>query len=232
MTILSISFIIILVMGLFCFLTRNYVNPYKLIFVFGKKGSGKSTLLTKLSTLYSKKGWTVYSTEVPKEKRGTVPQKGTINYIEPRHIFEYKFPEHSCIFIDEVSLIWDNRDFKTMDKRVVEWFRYQRHHKCRVYMFSQSFDIDKKLRDLCDEFYIVRKYLRIFVVGSRIIRKPVVVHPSADAPARIDDDMVVDGPIMALFGGKQVAMIPYWAKYFDSHKTDYESVAQKKEDTP
>ena len=27
--------------------TQKYVNPYKLIFIFGKKGSGKSTLLTK-----------------------------------------------------------------------------------------------------------------------------------------------------------------------------------------
>ena len=27
--------------------TRKYLNPYKLIFIFGKKGSGKSTLLTK-----------------------------------------------------------------------------------------------------------------------------------------------------------------------------------------
>ena len=49
---------------------------------------------------------------------------GTLNIDDPKTIFDIDFPEKSCIFIDEVSLIWDNRDFKNMDKRVVEWFRY------------------------------------------------------------------------------------------------------------
>ena len=151
----------------FCLVTRNYVNPYKLIFVFGKKGSGKSTLLTKLAIQYSRKKWSVFTTE-------NIP--GTQNISDPRQIFSMNFPEKSCIFIDEVSLIWDNRDFKNMDKRVIEWFRYQRHHKCRVYFFSQTFDIDKKLRDLADDMFLVNKFLRVFVVAKHIVRKPVVVH--------------------------------------------------------
>ena len=192
----------------FCLVTRNYVNPYKLIFVFGKKGSGKSTLLTKLAIQYSRKKWSVFTTE-------NIP--GTQNISDPRQIFCMNFPEKSCIFIDEVSLIWDNRDFKTMDKRVIEWFRYQRHHKCRVYFFSQTFDIDKKLRDLADDMFLVNKFLRVFVVAKHIVRKPVVVHPGPDSPARIDDDMVVDGPLLTLFGGRIFAFIPHWAKFFDSH---------------
>lgn len=219
MTILLFAIILIVVLTLFTVLTKPYLNPYKLIFVFGKKGSGKSTLLTKLSQRYLKNKWTVYSTEV--EKTST-----DIKWLNPRRLYDYKFPPHTCIFIDEASLIWDNRDFKTMDKRIIEWFRYQRHHKCRVYLFSQSWDVDLKIRSLCDEFYLVRKYLRVFVIGSRIIRKPVVVHPSADAPARIDDDMIVDPPFMAFFGGKIFAFIPYWAKFFDSHRTDYATVAE------
>ena len=193
----------------FCLVTRNYVNPYKLIFVFGKKGSGKSTLLTKLAIQYSRKKWSVFTTE-------NIP--GTQNISDPRKIFCMNFPEKSCIFIDEVSLIWDNRDFKTMDKRVIEWFRYQRHHKCRVYFFSQTFDIDKKLRDLADDMFLVNKFLRVFVVAKHIVRKPVVVHPGPDSPARIDDDMVVDGPLLTLFGGRIFAFIPHWAKFFDSHR--------------
>ena len=190
--------------------TKKFLNPYKLVFVFGKKGSGKSTLIQKLSNQYYKNGWTVYSTE-----HSLNPN---ILPIDPKNIYNYEFPEHSCIFIDEVSLIWDNRDFKTMDKKVIEWFRYQRHHKCRVFLFSQSFDIDKKLRDLTDEMYLVNKYFRVLVRAKRILRKPVVVHPSADAPARIDEDLIVDGPLMAFFGGRLYAFIPYWAKRFDSFK--------------
>lgn len=198
--------------------TKSYLNPYKLIFVFGKKGSGKSTLLEKLSNQYLKKGWTVYSTEVTGDLSFTTYDSDSINPISPRDIYKYNFPERSAIFIDEVSLIWDNRNFKNMDIKVVEWFRYQRHHKCRVYLFSQSFDIDKKLRDLCDEMYIVGKLARVLVRAKRIIRKPVVVHPSPEAPARIDEDLIVDGPLMAFFGGRIYAWIPYWAKTFNSFK--------------
>ena len=199
----------LVVIALFCFVTRNYVNPYKLIFVFGKKGSGKSTLLTKLAIKYSRKKWSVWTTE-------NIP--GTHNIDDPKLIYRMDFPERSCILIDEVSLIWDNRDFKSMDKKVVEWFRYQRHHKCRVYFFSQTFDIDKKLRDLADDMFLVNKYFRVFVIAKHIVRKPVVVHPGPDSPARIDDDMVVDGPLLWLFGGRITAFIPYWSKFFDSHK--------------
>lgn len=198
--------------------TKSYLNPYKLIFVFGKKGSGKSTLLEKLSHQYLKKGWTVYSTEVTGEFSFTTYDPAVINPISPKDIYHFNFPERSAIFIDEVSLIWDNRNFKNMDPKVVEWFRYQRHHKCRVYLFSQSFDIDKKLRDLCDEMYIVGKFARVLVRAKRIIRKPVVVHPSPEAPARIDEDLIVDGPLMAFFGGRIYAWIPYWARTFNSFK--------------
>lgn len=205
-------------------LTRKFINPYKLIFLFGKKGSGKSTLLAKLTAKHLRRGWTVYSTECPHSSDDEkyydftfVPDKGSLNYINPSKIFEYNFPRRSCILIDEVSLIWDNRDFKHMDKRVIEWFRYQRKHGCRVYFFSQTFDIDKKLRDLADEMYLVNKYFRVLVVASHIVRKPVVVHPGPESPARIDDDMIVDGPLMTFFGGKIFAWIPYWAKRYDTN---------------
>lgn len=209
-----IIFILLLCFSLFTVFfhkfTKKYLNPYKLVFVFGKKGSGKSTLIQKLSNKYYKNGWTVYSTE-PSLNPEILP-------IDPKNIYNYEFPEHSCIFIDEVSLIWDNRDFKTMDKKVIEWFRYQRHHKCRVFLFSQTFDIDKKLRDLTDEMYLVNKYFRVLVRAKRILRKPIVVHPSPEAPARIDEDLIVDGPLMAFFGGRLYAFIPYWAKRYDSFK--------------
>lgn len=221
MTILKIILCVILVLFLYLLLTRKYVNPYKLIFLFGKKGSGKSTLLTKIGYKYDRKGWTVYTTE-------KLP--GLHDLSDPKQIFDIDFPERSCILIDEVSLIWDNRDFKHMDKRVVEWFRYQRHHKCRVYFFSQTFDIDKKLRDLADEMYLVEKYLRVFVVAKHIVRKPVVVHPGPDSPARIDDDMIVDGPLLTFFGGKLFAFIPYWSRKFNSYKLDRKEVCGDIED--
>ena len=53
--------------------TRSYLNPYKLIMVFGKKGSGKTTFLTKTAQKYLVQVKKVYS---------TVPISGTV-YISP-----------------------------------------------------------------------------------------------------------------------------------------------------
>lgn len=99
--------------------TRKYLNPYKLHFFIGKKGSGKSTLLTKIALQSLKKGRTVFSTE---------PIPGTY-VLKPEDIGFYEFPPNSVILIDEVSLIWPNRDWKKLKSEVVEWFRLQRHRR-------------------------------------------------------------------------------------------------------
>lgn len=220
---------IFFVLVLFLVLTKPYVNDNRLIFVFGKKGAGKSTVLSKLSYKYLLKGRPVYSTEdLQFVHKGKTYQS---ERLDPRKIYTYSFPRGSVVFIDEVSLIWDNRDFKRMDKRVVEWFRYQRHYGVKVYLFSQTFDIDKKLRDLADDMFLVNKYGRVWAVARHMIRKPVIVHPSADAPARIDDDIIQDGILLAPFGGCIVAFIPHWAKLFDSFKKPQESPSSLIEDT-
>lgn len=216
MIFLKILFVLCILFFVWHIATKSFLNPYKLVFIFGKKGSGKSTILSKLAYKYLKQGKIVYSTEELKFKiKGQI--KSTFN-IDPKRIYKYKFDPGTIILIDEVSLIWDNRNFKTMDPKVVEWFRYQRHYKVRTYMFSQTFDIDKKLRDLSDDMYLVNKLFRVWAVARHMVRKPVVVHPSAESPARIDDDIIEDGLLLAPFGGCIVAFIPHWAKLFDSFK--------------
>lgn len=42
------------------FLTKKYLNPYKLYIIFGPKGIGKSTLLQKLADYYIKRHYNVY----------------------------------------------------------------------------------------------------------------------------------------------------------------------------
>lgn len=140
--------------------------------------------------------------------------------IDPNQIYNYSFSAGSKIYIDEVNLIkgFDNRDFKNMDKRILEWFRLQRHYKVSVYLFSQTFDVDRKIRSLCDDMFIVQKFARVFVIARHVVRKPVIVHPQGDAPASIQDDIIEDGLLLAPFGGMQLAFIPYWAKRFDSFK--------------
>lgn len=137
---------------------------------------------------------------------------------EPSDIYNYSFPDGSVILIDEASLLWSNRDFKNFDKKIVNWFQQQRKFKVSVHLFSVSFDIDKKIRDLCDEMYIVCKYARVFSVAKHVVRKPVIVHPMGDAPASIQDDIIEDGLILAPFGGIKITLIPKWTRYFDSFR--------------
>ena len=204
------------------FSTIKYRNPYKLLFYFGKKGSGKSTLLSKIAYENLKKGHQVYSQEIMSFKIRTKAFHkkelfSTISF-EPAHIYDYSFPDNSVILIDEASLLWSNRDFKSFDKKIVEWFQQQRKYKVSVHLFSVSFDIDKKIRDLCDEMFIVQKFARIVSVARHVVRKPVIVHPMGDAPASIQDDIIEDGLLLAPFGGMKITLIPRWTKYFDSFR--------------
>lgn len=187
-------------------LTHKYLNPYKLIMIFGKKGSGKSTLLMKLAIEYMVKGIPVYSTE-------NIPGTYKIDY---KDIGYKAFPPDSVILIDEVGMIWDNRNFKSFDPKVRDWFKLQRHYKCTVYLFSQTFDIDKKLRDLTDEMYLVEKKFRVFSYAKRILKKQILHASTPEAPSRIDEDLEFDSLLFFWCGSRRLTFLPKYAPYFDS----------------
>ena len=200
----------------FCFLviiliwhfsTKKYLNPYKLTMIFGKKGSGKSTLMVRMAYEYLALGWTVFCTE---RLDGCIH----INY---KDIGYKQIPPHSLLLVDEVGMIWDNRNFKDFKTEVRDWFKLQRHYKVKVVLFSQTFDIDKKLRDLTDDMFLCTNVLRIFSWAKRITRRVVLVKPGNDSPARIDEELAYDGLIWWPFGSRILTFIPHWAPYFDSH---------------
>lgn len=186
----------------------KYRNPYKLYMCFGKKGSGKTTLMTKLCLQYKKRGWQVFcDREIP----------GAIVF--PTSEFgKYQFPPNSLILIDEVGLVWDNRNFKSFPEHVKVYFKYQRQYRHVVYLFSQSFDIDKKIRDLTDHLYIVQNYFNCFSIARRVTKFLTVVHASksAQGESKIVDDYKIDPLWLAPFGTVKVTYIPKWAKYFKS----------------
>lgn len=186
----------------------RFRNPYKLIMVFGKKGSGKSTLITKLAQQYIKKGVLVYSTiDVPGCRVFDVSQVGLCN-----------FPEESVVFIDEVGMIWDNRQYKDFKSHVRDWFKLQRHNKVTVYLFSQTFDVDVKLRNLTDYMYLVQNHFGVLSIARKIKRGIIIVNPDGQNEARIADSLEFEPFILSLFGLRSQiwTWIPHWIKYFDS----------------
>lgn len=207
MVILIVFASLVLLSCIFLVLTRKYCNPYTLTMVFGKKGCGKTTYLTKLAYQHWKNGWYVFSTE---EIDHTIK-------IDYNDIGKYWFPENSCILVDECGMIWDSRDFKNFKHEVRDWFKYQRHNKCKVYLFSQSFDIDKKLRDLTDQMYLLVKRFRVFSYGKKIDKHIVLNNSTAEAPSTIAENLKFEPFIFFWAGTRTLTYIPYWSKNFNSH---------------
>ena len=208
MIIFYIGFFFLALALVYHYSTRKYLNPYKLTFIFAKKGAGKSTLLTKLAIQHINNGWTVYSTE-------RIPGCYLIDY---KDIGFYEFPPRSCILIDEVGMIWDNRNFKSVSPEVRDWFKLQRHRKVKVYLASQSFDVDKKIRDLADEMFLLQKKFRVFSYGKRILKQLDIVEAdgSQNSESRIVDQLKFDSLLFFWAGSRTLTFIPHWAPYFDS----------------
>lgn len=192
---------IILFLG---YMSIKYSNPYKLIMIFGRKGCGKTTYLTKLAFKYLKQGRPVYTTEY-------IP--GTF-HIDAKDVGRYWFPKEAVLLIDEVGMIYDNRKYKDFADCVRDWYKLQRHYKCTVYLFSQNFDIDLKLRNLTDEMYMLHNYFNCISVGKKIKLRLTIVKPSPEGESRIADELV----LMPFFvpGSRIYTWLPKYHKYFDS----------------
>lgn len=186
-------------------LTKSYLNPYKLIMVFGKKGSGKTTYLTKVALKYMRMGRKVYSTiYIPGTELFSVDDIGS-----------YTFPKGSVVLIDEVGMIWDNRDFKNFKPNVRDYFKFQRQYKNTVYLFSQTFDVDLKLRNLTDEMYLLKNVGRVFSI-ARKINKNITIQKATDGKASTLVDDYVFASILEK-NGIQFTFIPRYVDFFKSY---------------
>lgn len=192
-----------------CFvLAYRYRNPYKLVMVFGKKGSGKTTFLTKTALKSIRKGKSVYS---------TVPVPGAVLF-DVDDVGKFTFPPESVVLIDEVGMIWDNRNYKNFRTDVRDYFKLQRQYRNTVYLFSQTFDVDVKLRNLTDAMYLCTCHMGWLSIARRIRRDIVIVNPTGENEARIADSLEFEPLWLSLFGAMTcvVTCIPHWAPYFNS----------------
>lgn len=236
MALLYFMMFVLLLMVIFTLLTQKFVNPYKLIMIFGKKGSGKSTTLTKLALQHIKAGWTVYSTEfIPGTYYINPADIGKVQLVDynfvPFNPDNYKglvrllkilinkiIPHKPKILllVDEVGMIWDNRDFKNFRPEVRNFFKLQRHYHVKCYLFSQTFDIDKKLRDLTDSMYLITNVLRVFTYGKKI-RKYITIKESLnDNASTLSEGMEFEPFWLFWMGTRTLTYIPKWSKHFDS----------------
>lgn len=191
----------------FLYCSIKFRNPYRLYMLFGKKGSGKTTFITKMAIKYMRKGRKVYS---------TVPVPGAYGF-DPQKLGQLMFEPNSVIFFDEAGILFDNRDFKNFSKDKVEYLKLMRHYGVTIYMFSQAFDIDKKIRDLTDYCYLVTNWFNCISVARKITRRIAIVHAdSGTGESHLADDMDFTPWFTIPFGGAIFTWIPAWTKYFNS----------------
>ncbi len=207
-----ILFIIFIFFILLFIYSSKYNNPYKLVMIYGKKGSGKTTFLTKQSIFFNKKGWHVFS---------NVEIFGAYK-LDTDWIGRFDFPEKSLLLIDEVGLVWDNRNFKSFPNHVRDFFKLQRHKKVYVIMASQAFDIDKKLRDLTDEMYLLQNVLNIFTIAKKINKFQTISNTDNNNDTDKSDSVscLVESYKFAPFFDWIYTFNPRYFKFFNSFECD------------
>lgn len=197
-------FIFLFIFFVFSFRYRAFRNPYRLYMIFGKKGSGKSSLLAKKALFYLKKGWIVYTNMEDLTVDG-------VRHINASDIGAFVPVPHSVVLLDEVGMLYDNRDYKSFKPCVRDFFKLQRHYQTIVYLASQSFDIDKKLRDLTDEMYLTTCLFGWLGLVRPIRKKITLVEASSQGESRIVDNL----KFRSIFSWK-LTFLPRYSKYFQS----------------
>lgn len=193
------------VFGFLLYCSRKYNNPNKLIFIFGKKGAGKSTYMVFLMLKHLRQGWNVYTNMADVNIPG-------VRIMDVKQLITCVPAPHSVLFIDEGGLIWDNRGFKSFDKGYTEFFKLQRKYKCKVYINSQDFDIDKKIRQLTDSMVLMTSIGGCIGVIRPIVRKVALVEASAAGESRIADNLKFSSLLSFRF-----LWLPNYFRYFDSY---------------
>lgn len=137
--------LIFCVCWLFVYIDNYCKNPYKLEAVVGSKGSGKSLYMSRVADKWLR------------ANKGLIYSNMGIGYeLEPEY-WKQTFIPDSLILIDEIGVLHSNRDFKTMPREAVEFFKMQRKYHLTIIVSSQTMDFDKKIRDLCDRIYLCNR---------------------------------------------------------------------------
>lgn len=138
-------------------------NASSLSIWYGAPGVGKSTLAAFFALKAQAAGIPVYS---------NMPIKGCYQF-DKSDLGSYLI-ENCLVLWDEVGVDANSRNFKAnFTPQQIKWLKYHRHEGAQVMVFSQGFDdMDKIIRTLGSEMYVVRRGILRTITYRRIRKKP------------------------------------------------------------
>ena len=175
-----------------------YRQKYCVEFYCAEIGAGKSCFAVKQARKYLRKGWTVVSNE----------RIAGCHYISDLSCLQSGcFPENTLLILDESSLCFNSRSFKSVPISLIEYFKLCRHYKNRVILISQTFtDTDKQIRELASRIFIIKQ-----LVPTKL-SMPVRVRSRLDV-----EQMSGDIKVMYKIGHIGIPFfLPLYYKHFNS----------------
>lgn len=147
-----------------------YAIRYKKIrfdIYFGVPGSGKTTFAAYLTKKALKKN--------PKGKYkvlSNVSINGAYKVLK-QDIGHYQI-DNCMLLLDEAGIDYNNRNYNKFTDDETYFFKYHRHYRADISIFSQDYeDMDKKLRKLATRYFLVKKSILPGFIYRREIRKKI-----------------------------------------------------------
>lgn len=124
----------------------------------GVPGAGKTTMAVKLMKKQLRRKLFLKPHKLQYDYIFANFENTISNVLDVRKLATQKLPKHSYLLLDESGLEFNSREFKTLQKGFIEFFKMHRHEHCDVDLFSQTWDdTDKQIRDLASEIWLLRK---------------------------------------------------------------------------
>lgn len=174
-------------------------NPSALYTFYGAPGCGKSTLAAWFCAKALANGIPVYS---------NMPIVGAYEF-DKSDLGIWNI-ENALVLWDEIGVDANSRNFKNnFSQQQIKWLKYHRHEGCMVIIFSQGFDdMDKIVRTLSTDAFVVRRGIFKTITYKRIAKKPDI-----DEITHKPDDIYSFVPF-----SKQRIFAPSAWKLFDSYQ--------------
>lgn len=181
------------------YLAKKSMKESRIISFAGKHPSSLSDWLLNKTALF-KRSDPVYS---------NVPITGTRKLVPQDDIGKVMVSDGRVI-IDEAGIEYNNRAYKSFSPAAIYWYKYHRHYKCPVDVFSQSYeDMDITLRRLAQNYFVVKKSLIPYFIVCRKISRKVGIDEKSH---QIIDHYYFGLPLIS---SKWVFAPPFW-KMFNS----------------